>query len=54
MLIKIQLDTKVGVWYWALNLEEKDTWNTLRGSFILEYSLKGQKWSPINQLNKVK
>ena len=37
-----------------LKNEEKDTWETLRGSFILEYSPKGPKWSPINQLNQVK
>ena len=42
------------MWYRALKDEEKDTWDTLRGSFILEYSPKGPKWSPVNQLNQVK
>ena len=41
----IQLDGKVGAWYQALKPEEKDMWNTLRGSFILEYSPKGPKCS---------
>ena len=50
----IQLDGKVGAWYRALKDEEKETWETLRGSFILEYSPKGPKWSPVNQLNQVK
>ena len=44
----IQLDGKAGTWYQALKDEEKDMWDTLRGSFILEYSPKGPKWSPIN------
>ena len=50
----IQLDGKASAWYWALKHEEKDTWNILRGSFILEYSPKGPKWSHVNQLNQVK
>ena len=36
----IQLDGKAGEWYRALKNEEKDTWETLRGPFILEYSPK--------------
>ena len=44
----IQLDGKAGAWYRALKLEEKDTWATLRGVFILECSPSGTKWSPIN------
>ena len=47
----IQLDGKVGAWYRELKLQEKDKWNTLRGSFILDYSPKGSKWSLVNQLN---
>ena len=50
----IQLDGKAGAWYRALKDEEKDTWETLRGSFILKYSPKGLNWSPVNQLNQVK
>ena len=50
----IQLDGKAGAWYRVLKNEEKDTWDTLRGSFILEYSPKGLKWSLVNQLNQVK
>ena len=50
----IQLEGKAGAWYRALKDEEKETWDTLRGSFILEYSPKGPKWSPVNQLNQVK
>ena len=50
----IQLDGKAGAWYQALKPKERDLWNILRGSFILEYSLKGPKWSPVNQLNQVK
>ena len=50
----IQLDGKAGAWYRALKDEEKDTWEMLRGSFISEYSPKGPKWSPVNQLNQVK
>ena len=34
----------------ALKNKEKDTWET----FILGYSLKGPKWSPVNKLNQVK
>ena len=37
----IQLDGKIGAWYRAFKTKEKDTWNTLRGSFILEYSPTG-------------
>ena len=44
----IQLDGKVGAWYFALKLEEKETWATLHKNFILEYSLSGRKWSPVN------
>ena len=51
---KIQLDGKVGSWYQALKLEEKDTCTTLRGAFFLEYSPSGTKWSLVNQLNQVK
>ena len=50
----IQLDGKAGAWYRVLKNEEKDMLETLRGSFILEYSPKGPKWSPVNQLNQVK
>ena len=50
----IQLDGKARAWYRVLKDEEKDTWDTLRGSFILEYSPKGPTWSPTNQLNQVK
>ena len=50
----IQLDGKAGVWYHAPKPKEEDTWNTLQGSFILEYSPKSPKWSPINQLNQLK
>ena len=50
----IKLDGKAGAWYRALKDEEKNTWDTLRGSFILEYSPKGPMWSPVNQLNQVK
>ena len=50
----IQLDGKVGAWYRALKIEEKDAWENLRESFILEYSPKGPKWSLVNQLNQVK
>ena len=50
----IQLEGKAGAWYRALKEEEKETWETLRGLFILEYSPKGPKWSPVNQLNQVK
>ena len=38
----------------ALKNGEKNTWETLKGLFILEYSPKGPKWSPVNQLNQVK
>ena len=50
----IQLDGKAGAWYRVLKDEEKNTWETLRGSFILEFSAKGLKWSHVNQLNQVK
>lgn len=50
----IQLDGKVGAWYRALLSKEKDTWATLRGSVILEYSPSGPKWSLVNQLNQIK
>ena len=32
----IQLDGKACTWYRTLKTEEKDTWDTLRGSFVLE------------------
>ena len=47
----IQLDGKASAWYRVLKNKEKDTWETLRGSFILEYSPKGLKWGLVNQLN---
>ena len=50
----IQLDGKASAWYRALKDKEKDTWDTLRGLFILEYSPKGPKWSLVNQLNQMK
>ena len=33
----IQLNGKAGMWYRALKDKEKNTWDTLRGSFILEF-----------------
>ena len=48
------MEGKAGEWYRALKNEEKNTWETLKGSFILDYSPKGPKWSPVNQLNQVK
>ena len=50
----IQPDGKARACYQSIKPKEGDTWATLRGAFILEYSPSGPKWSPVNQFNQIK